>query len=248
MRSSRSSLIEAPDWLTATPYAHRGLHGPDRVENSRAAFEAAIAAGFGIELDVQLSRDGRAMVFHDYALDRLTGETGKVAARTTAELSAIKLRGQGEGIATLAEILGLIDGRAALLVEVKADGSRVAALCRDVARSLDGYDGRAAVMSFNPEVGRWLAAHAAKVTRGLVVSEADKKGPRGRIERRLALWRARPQFLAYDIRDLPSRFAAGARARGLPILTWTVRNPRDAEAASVYADQIIHELPVRNGR
>lgn len=248
MRSSQSSPIEAPAWLTATPYAHRGLHGPGRVENSRGAFEAAVAAGFGIELDVQLSRDGRAMVFHDYALDRLTDETGKVAERSAAELAAIRLRGQDEGISTLAEILSLIADRGPVLVEVKADRRRVATLCRDVARSLESYKGRAAVISFNPEVGRWFARHAPEVVRGLVVSEENKRGLRGRVERRLALWCARPHFLAYDIRDLPSRFAADARARGRPILTWTVRNARDAEVAAVYADQIIHELPARNGR
>ena len=99
-------------------------------------------------------------------------------------------------------------------------------------------------MSFNPQAVAWLARHAPHVTRGLVVTEHEKRGARGRIERHLALWRAQPDFVAYDIRDLPSCFAARQRARGLPVLTWTVRSPRDEVVASANADQIIHELPL----
>lgn len=243
MRSSRS----APDWLTERPYAHRGLHGPGRPENSRAAFEAAIAAGFGIELDVQLTRDGEAMVFHDYALERLTGEAGKVVERTAAELAGVGLLGMDETIPTLPEILHLIAGRSPLLIELKVQGGRAAALSAAVQRALRGYRGNAAVMSFNPNVGRWFAAQASEVTRGLVVTEEGKRGFRGRIERSLALRRSRAQFLAYDVRDLPSSFAAAAQARGLPVLTWTVRNPVAAETAAAHADQIIHELPPDHG-
>lgn len=213
------------------------------MENSRAAFEAAIDAGFGIELDVQASRDGEAMVFHDYELERLTGEQGRVAGRGLAELQRIRLNGSDETIPTLRKVLELIAGRAPLLVEMKSPGPRVGLLCHAVARALEGYSGHAAVMSFNPEVGGWFTRRAPDVLRGLVVTESGRRGRRGVLERRLALWRARPDFLAYDIRDLPSRFAAGARERGLPVLTWTVRSAREEEIASVYADQIIHELP-----
>lgn len=207
------------------------------------AFEAAIEAGFGIELDVQLSRDGHAIVFHDYELERLIGERGRVAERNLAELQRVKLNGQEETIPNLPQILDLIDARVPLLIEIKAPDRKVARLCRSVSQALSGYSGNAAVMSFNPEVGGWFARHASGVTRGLVVTEEGKRGLRGRLQRRLALWRAQPDYLAYDIRDLPSRFASAERARGLPVLTWTVRNRRDEEIASAYADQIIHELP-----
>lgn len=232
-----------PDWLTERPYAHRGLHRPGRLENSRAAFEAAIAAGFGIELDVQASRDAEAVVFHDYALDRLTEAQGETAGRTLAELQHISLKGQDETIPSLAEALSLILGRVPLLIEIKAPDRHVAPLCRSVLRALDGYQGPAAIMSFNPEAVRWFASHEPDRLRGLVVTEANRKGWRGKAERGLALRRARPDFLAYDIRDLPSAFAAAQRARGLPVLTWTVRDRLGEEAASVHADQIIHELP-----
>jgi glycerophosphoryl diester phosphodiesterase len=97
-------------------------------------------------------------------------------------------------------------------------------------------------MSFNPEIGHWFARHAPEVLRGLVVTEAGKSW-RGWLSRRFALWRARPDFLAYDIRDLPSRFAAAQRAKGLPTLTWTCRSDTDRMRAALHADQIIYEVP-----
>jgi glycerophosphoryl diester phosphodiesterase len=230
--------------LGALPFAHRGLHGAGRVENSRAAFEAAIAAGHGIELDVQLSRDGEVFVFHDYKLDRLTHAEGEVAARTTAELKALTLRGSGEPLETLSEILALVAGRVPLLVEVKAADRKVTRLCLAVFRALAGYRGPVGVMSFNPEVSRWFAAQAPKVLRGLVITESGKKGLRGRLERHLALWRAKPDFLAYDVRDFPSRFAKGRRRR-MPVYTWTVRSEADHQRAAKHADQVIYEVPAR---
>ena len=89
-------------------------------------------------------------------------------------------------------------------------------------------------------MSRWFAVHAPRVTRGLVVTEAGRRW-RGAVRRRLALWRARPDFLAYDVRDLPSRFAARARARGLPVFTWTCRDGAAVRTARRNADQIIYE-------
>lgn len=230
-------------FLSAQPFAHRGLHGSGRVENSRAAFAAAIAAGHGIECDVQVSRDGEIFVFHDYELDRLTASSGAVAQKSATQLDSILLAGTGETLPRLAEMLALVAGRVPLLIEIKTKDRHVGGLCLAVRRALEGYRGAVAVMSFNPQVGRWFAQHAPKILRGLVVTEEGKRGLRGRFERHLALWRARPDFLAYDIRDLPSRFAAAQRARGLPVLTWTVRSAAAEATALVHADQIIYEKP-----
>ena len=246
MPSSPSRQVRASQLvrLIAKPFAHRGLHGDGRIENSRAAFEAAIAAGHGIELDVQASVDGEAFVIHDYELDRLTEGHGAVRTLGAAELKRISLKGSDETIPTLAEILAIVAGRAPLLIEVKSPDRRVAALIRAVVRALEGYQGPAAVMSFNPEIGRWLARYAPERLRGLVVSEAGRRW-RGWLSRRLALWRSRPDFLAYDIRDLPSRFAEGQRARGMKVLTWTCRSLQDRARAAEHADQIIYEHPPR---
>lgn len=230
--------------LIAKPFAHRGLHGAGRIENSRAAFAAAIEARHGIELDVQLSGDGQAIVFHDEWLHRLSADEGMVRARTAAELARIRLRDSDETIPSLAEILALIDGRAPLLIEVKAPNREVGALCRAVSEALKGYGGPVAVMSFNPEVGRWFARHDPMRLRGLVVTEKGKPW-RGWLKRRLSLWRSRADFLAYDIRDLPSAFAEGARRRGLKVTTWTVRTMNERARAAEHADQIIYETEVR---
>ncbi|MGA9583061.1 MAG: glycerophosphodiester phosphodiesterase family protein [Allosphingosinicella sp.] len=240
MRSSPSRRSEL-ERLGALPFAHRGLHGGGLVENSGGAIAAAVDRGFGVELDVQLSRDGEAMVFHDYELDRLTAGQGPVAARSAAELQAIPLNLCGEAMPRLAQALAIVSGRAPLLVEVKSPDRQVERLCAAVAGALTAYEGPVGVMSFNPEVGAWFARHAAPVLRGLVVTESGRRGPRGRVERPLALWRAKADFLAYDIRDLPSRFAGAARRRGLPVYTWTVRRDGDRARASVHADQIIFE-------
>jgi glycerophosphoryl diester phosphodiesterase len=242
MRSSPSRRSEL-ERLGAVPFAHRGLHGGALVENSGSAIAAAVEQGFGVELDVQLSRDGEAMVFHDYELGRLTAHQGAVAALASTELQAIPLHCCGEAMPRLAEALAIVRGRAPLLIEVKSPDRKVARLCAAVAEALAGYDGPAGVMSFNPEVGAWFARRAAHVLRGLVVRESGRRGLRGGIERPLALWRARADFLAYDIGDLPSRFAGAVRRRGLPVYTWTVRSEADRVRAARHADQIIFEAP-----
>lgn len=245
--SPLDSLIAQPPeakrvaFLKAQPYAHRGLHGGGVIENSRAAFAAAIAQGHGIELDVQGGSEGEAFVFHDATLDRLTGESGRFADRLGPELDRIRLKGSAETIPRLPEILGLVAGRVPILIEVKAPGPLVGVLCLSVRRALEGYRGAVAVMSFNPQVGRWFHDHAPRIVRGLVVTEDGKRGLRGRAERHLSLWRARPDFLAYDIRDLPSGFAGQQRSRGLPVLTWTVRTQDQQATAAAYADAPIYE-------
>ena len=219
-------------WLKQATYAHRGLHGEGRVENSPSAFAAAIERGLGIECDVQRSRDGEAMVFHDWDLDRLSSEHGPVKVRDAAELGQIALGATGDTIPTLADLLSQIGGKVPLLIEIKSKREvRFAPLCFAVRRALEGYRGPVAVMSFDPRAMRWFARHAPHIVRGLVVTEEGRRTLSGRLRRHLSLWQARAEFLAYDIRDLPSRFALAQRARGLPLLTWSVRSPDLAERA-----------------
>lgn len=236
-------------WIAGTVFAHRGLHGAGVPENSPAGFAAALERGMGIECDVQRSGDGQAMVFHDWDLDRLTAQTGPVAARPASALSAIPLAGGSDTIPSLRAVLDLVAGRAPLLIEVKAKReTRIGALCLAVRRQLEGYRGPHAVMSFDPRVSRWFAVHSPLTVRGLVVTEEDDKALPGMVRRRLALWHARPDFLAYDIRDLPSRFAAAQRRRGLPVATWTVRTAEHLERAALHADAPIAEGAVLEGK
>ena len=237
----------APDparvaWLKGITYAHRGLHGAGAGENSPTAFAAAIEAGLGIECDVQQTADGAAVVFHDWELERLTAETGPVLARTASALSGLRLQGSEDTIWPLPRLLAEVAGRVPLLIELKSRRQvPFAPLCRAVLDALEGYSGRVAVMSFDPRIGRWFARHSPTTLRGLVVSEEGARTSRGTLERRLALWRARPHFLAYDVRDLPSRFAAHQRKRGLPVLTWTVSTKALLERARKHAEGFIAE-------
>lgn len=146
-----------PSSFLNSPIAHRALHGMQEhcPENSRAAIRAAIAAGYGIEIDLQLSADGQAMVFHDDDLDRLTEASGPVRARSAAELAAIPLKNSaGEGIPTFAEVLEIVAGQVPLLVEIKdqdgAMGPEVGPLEAAAVAALEGYAGPVALMSFNP--------------------------------------------------------------------------------------------------
>lgn len=240
-------LAPAPDparvgWLRDWEYAHRGVHGEGAAENAPAAFAEAMRRGMGIECDVQKSRDGRAMVFHDWTLDRLTGEQGPIAGRDAGELERLALKNGRDTIATLDRILAQIEGRVPLLIELKSRRERnPAPLCLAVRRAIEGYRGALAVMSFDPRVPKWFFRHAPDVLRGLVVTEENAKTARGLFRRHMALWHGKPHFLAYDVRDLPSAFAAAQRARGLPLLTWTVRSPDLRARAAEHADAPIAE-------
>lgn len=229
-------------WMDGHAYAHRGLHAPGIPENSRSAFARAIERGMGIECDVQRSNDGIPVVFHDWELDRLTAEQGPVARRSGNQLAGIRLLGSEDTIPLLRDLLEQVQGRVPLLIEIKSDrDTRINALCLAVRRALEGYLGPHAVMSFDPRVSRWFNRHSPLTVRGLVVTEEDDKALPGRLRRHRWLWHARPDFLAYDIRDLPSRFAASQRRRGLPVLTWTVRDADHRERAADHADAPIAE-------
>ena len=230
--------------LVTRPYAHRGRHGDGRVENSRSAFAAAIAAGDGIELDVRLSYDADAIVFHDATLDRLTRATGPVARLSMRRLAGITLGAGEDCIQSLSQALDQIGGQVPLLVEIKAGRRLPVALCYAVRRALEGYGGVAGVMSFHPEVPRWFARHAPHLLRGLVIGVAADRGWRRWrwwIARLWSLGRARPQFLACDIRGLPVPLVRRARRAGVPVLAWTVRTDDDQALAAAEVDQVIHE-------
>jgi glycerophosphoryl diester phosphodiesterase len=230
------------DWIRGATFAHRGLHGINAPENSTVAFANAIERDFGIECDVQRSSDGLPVVFHDWELDRLTPERGLVRSRTMETLRKVPLTGSTATIPSLAETLQQVGGRVPLLIEVKSKRElRVSAFCRAIRAALEGYRGQVAVMSFDPRVGYWFRRHAPHLPRGLVVTEENARTLSGGVRRHLALWQARPDFLAYDIRDLPSRFAAAQRRRGLPLATWTVRTPDLLSRARAHADAPIAE-------
>ncbi|MFY8049494.1 MAG: glycerophosphodiester phosphodiesterase family protein, partial [Erythrobacter sp.] len=199
----------APDWLTGWEYAHRGLHHEGVPENSRAAAEGAIAAGMGIECDIQMSRDNVPLVFHDWELDRLTKERGKVASRSADDLCRIPLLETAQTLWTLADLLDLVAGRVPLLVEVKAQPHlSLTEPCMAIAKALAGYAGPVAVMSFDLRMGEWFAKHAPDLVRGLVITDTLDHGYKSAWRMPRALERAAPDFLASDVRDIPNALTA----------------------------------------
>ncbi|MEE4239202.1 MAG: glycerophosphodiester phosphodiesterase family protein [Anderseniella sp.] len=238
------------DWLTARPIAHRGLHekAAGIEENSLEAFAAAITHGYAIECDLQLSADGEAMVFHDDTLDRLTTEIGPVIARTAANLQKITFaKGRGT-IPTLTQLLDLADGDAGLVLELKSHWNGDTRLVARVASLLAGYDGPVAVMSFDPVPIAWMADNAPALLRGIVADGAtDPEYDALPLPVRLGLREfrhadvTRPDFLSLWREWLPSPVSREARAAGLPIITWTIRDNQQASDALRWCDQITFE-------
>lgn len=237
-------MILCPLWVKQQPIAHRGLHGPGIPENSMAAFEAAIAQGYAIELDIHRLADGPLVVFHDVDLWRLTGVQGRITEQTTASLPSLALLGTQHPIPLLSEVLAQVDGRAPLLIEIKNDGS-VGALETELQRLLARYRGQYAIQSFNPEVLGWFVRHAPGIPRGQLSSDfagSDLAWPRKFLWRHLLLTgTSRPQFIAYDIRALPHWPVAIAAKLGLPVVAWTVRTEVDWQKAQQQGSNIIFE-------
>lgn len=242
----------SPDWLTARPIAHRGLHNASAgvVENTRGAATAAIAGGYAIECDIQLTGDGEAIVFHDETLDRLTHASGPVATRRVVEIEEVRFKGCGESIPTLRELLALIGGRVPLICEIKShfDGDRrLADRAADVAAD---YSGPLAFKSFDPDVIAHLRATSTPRPLG-IVAEASYEDPYfhelSDAQKRdcgafLHFSRTRPDFLSWHVNDLPHATPALLRElRGLPVMVWTVRTPEQKALAREFADQVVFE-------
>ncbi|MEZ5681288.1 MAG: glycerophosphodiester phosphodiesterase family protein [Erythrobacter sp.] len=229
-------------WLREWTYAHRGLHGPGVPENSIAAFAGAVERGMGIECDIQRSRDGIAMLVHDWELDRLTGVSGPLSDHSADELAQISFLDSEHKLARLEDLLELVAGKVPLLIEIKSRRRYdVEKSCAAVRGALSTYSGPCGVMSFDPRVSRWFRRNAPDVVQGLVMREDAKGHTQTAFSRRLALAIARPDFLAYHIAALPNAMVEGLRKSGLPILTWTVNSPELLERARHHADAPIAE-------
>lgn len=244
-------MVAALDWLKR-PIAHRGLHDAANgiVENTPSAFAAALAGGYAIETDVQIAADGEVMVFHDDTLDRLTTETGPVAARGAADLKRIAFRATADRMQTLPELLEQIGGRVPLVIEVKTDWRTHGPLEARIAAALSAYDGSTAVMSFDPKSVATFAAQAPGHPRGLVAEKFrdDHHWPHLTLWQRflmrhlLSAFIAAPHFIAYDVDALPALAPLAARRLfGLPLLTWTVRSDEQRRTAARWADAMIFE-------
>jgi len=227
-------------WLTARPIAHRGYHdlSRGRPENTLAAFEAAVAADYAIECDLQLSADSIPMVFHDDNLQRLVGEAGAVAARTADELRTLNVLGTEERIPTLDDMLALVGGRVPLLIEMKPAAHHAPALSQETIARLRKYSGHAAVMSFDRSLLAAARAYDSALVLGLTAEGDWRRGARH--------WRAlldfKLDFISYAIADLPTPAPILARNMlRIPLLCWTVKTREEQRKAARWTDQITFE-------
>ncbi len=240
------------DWLIARPIAHRGLHDSARgvIENTAAAVRAAIAAGYGTEVDLQISADGEAMVHHDDVLGRFTEGEGRLDRLSAAKLKRIPFRGSAERMMTLGELCDLVGERATMLLEMKSRFDGDPRLPARVAAVLNGYRGPAAPMSFDPMQLKVLRHKAPRLPHGVVAAKYrphpywDRMPPwlRYGMGSLLPALTARPHFVAYAVGDLPAFAPLFARhVLCLPLITWVVRTQAERLGAARWADQIIFE-------
>lgn len=243
--------MKLPDSFLDRPIAHRALHDDTKAENSLEAVQAAVEAGYGIEIDIQPSHDGTPMVFHDYDMARLTGVAGPIAKMSAAALAVIPLSGGGT-IPTLAQVLEVVAGRVPLLIEIKdqdgALGTNVGPLEQAVAEVLKGYEGDVALMSFNPNSVAACKEHAPDIPRGLTTCSYPAEDwptiPKAvrNVQRKIPDFaRVGACFISHQQDDLDSPHAIRIKNSGFPVLCWTVRSPEIEARARRIADNVTFE-------
>lgn len=233
-------------WLFHIPFAHRGLHDKDGApENTLQAFQLAIDKGYGIELDVQFSRDKKVMVFHDERLEHLTNGDGLTEDQTAHALGKLKVKGTDQSIPTLATVLELVGGKVPVLVEIKGLEGGSDDLDAAVANELDNYRGDFAVLAFNPLRLEWFANNRPNMLRG--------QNTERYLDGELNIWRrfvyqhcllnykSRPNFISYEIDMLPNWRMRRFRKQNMPMISWTINNVSRLKAARKYVDNIIFE-------
>lgn len=229
-------------------YAHRGLHDnqSDAPENSMAAFRKAVEAGYGIELDVQLTKDGIPVIFHDFTLDRICGVSGRVDSYTYEELQQFSLLQSEEKIPKLEEFLAMVDGRVPLIVELKVEWMDIS-LCPVVQKMLSGYKGVYCIESFNPLALIWYRRNDRKVMRGQLSTNFRRDGEYKNIfyfllTHLLTNFATSPDFIAYNckFKEEPGRKICRKLYRNLAV-AWTVKDQKQLESLEKDFDLFIFD-------
>lgn len=235
-------MKKLPDthWLYTLPVAHRGLHGGGVPENSLTAFRLAMEAGYAVETDLHLTRDGVLVAFHDDTLYRMTGAEGNIKEKTYAELAKLTLGDSQERIPTFDQLLALIRGKVPLLLELKSNGEK--GLEEAVCKRLKTYEGAYALQSFDPFILRRVKKCAPEMLRGQLSSFFEDQNfgfLKRTILRRMTLnVISKPHFISYNEKNLPYRLA---RKKNKPLLCWTVKTEENYRHAKKVADNVIFE-------
>ena len=237
-------------WLVERPIAHRGLHKKSAgvFENTASAFSAAVERNYAIECDLQISADGKAMVFHDETLDRLTAEKGWLRTHTAKQLQKFKIGSSHDHMQLLSEMLEQVDGAATLIIELKSHWDGDTSLASEALRVLAGYNGPFALMSFDPDLMAAVAELSPHTVRGITADRTVDAYYSGLpLVRRIALRNflhlpeTRPHFVSYYFRDMPFPAIQSIRAAGHPVISWTIRNAEQESLARRWSDQITFE-------
>ncbi len=235
-------------WIVNKPIAHRGFFNySDAPENSLKSFERAIEKGYAIELDVHIIADDTIIVFHDKELSRMTGKDGYTKNLTLEKLKDYKLGKSNETIPTLKQVFDLVNGRTPILIEIKDFSLNDCKLEKQLLKLMREYKGELAIQSFNPFSLAWFAKNAPEYWRGILSSFFNKNDPdtpkswfRRYILKRMFLNKnAKPNFISYNIENLPNRFVN--KYKNLPLLGWTVKSQKQYLDKVKFVDNIIFQ-------
>ena len=233
-RTKKNRMENFKKWA----YAHRGLHGNGVPENSMAAFRAALEAGYGIELDVHLLKDGNLAVIHDSPLIRTTGAEGYIEDQATADLSSYRLEDTDETIPTFREVIELFAGKAPLIVELKPERGNHAALANATCKMLDEYQIDYCMESFDPRAVAWLKKNRPDIVRGQL-TEDFLHNPKSKLpwilkflmSKNLMNFIGRPDFVAYKFADRKTTWSLFFCRKQMESVTWTITSQADFDAA-----------------
>ncbi|MGO7185376.1 glycerophosphodiester phosphodiesterase [Rhizobium brockwellii] len=226
-------------WIRDLPVAHRGYHDLNTHvwENTLSAFSRAIEAGFAIECDLHYASDGVPVIFHDEDLQRLCNLHGDIRERTSRELGLIAIGGTRDKVPTLRQLLDLVKGKVPLVLELKGREADDEGFAEAVLEVLEGYEGKVALMSFDHWLLRDLKALGSPYPLGLT---ADGNTPEA-LKTHAEAMEIGLDFISYHYGDLPNPFITGEREKGIPVITWTVRDEEARRLTFANADQMTFE-------
>ncbi|MBX5167513.1 MULTISPECIES: glycerophosphodiester phosphodiesterase [unclassified Rhizobium] len=226
-------------WIRDLPVAHRGYHDLNKLvwENTLSAFSRAVEAGFAIECDLHYASDGVPVVFHDEDLQRLCNLTGDIRERTSRELGLIAVGGTADKVPTLRQLLDLVQSKVPLVLELKGREADDEGFAEAVLEVLQDYEGKVALMSFDHWLLRDLKTLDAVYPLGLT---ANGNTPE-EFEAHAKAMEIGLDFISYYYDDLPNAFITGEREKGMPVITWTVRDQEARRRTFANADQMTFE-------
>lgn len=233
------------NWNKLRFVAHRGLYDRiDTPENSMKAFEAAIEKGYAIELDINMTKDGYLVVFHDENLKRMTGIKSNVASLELNEIKKLKLLGSDNTIPTFEDVLMLVSGRVPLMIEVKSN-EKYKELLLKLVNILKKYNGEYIVESFDPRIVYWLRKNYPNIIRGQIagrkIVDIKSKVLRFLLENMIFNIFTKPNFISYLYTQVDKKFYNKQRKKGRMIAVWTVRDNNEYEKIKECCDMVIFE-------